>query len=212
MTTRFKTSLAAGFVAIAMAGAVPGIDGTGRTAAAARRPGRRPADARTGRSRTRVPGLDLTDDQQAQLRKIREARQSEFKAAGEKLGAARQGMRALIEADTINESAIRAKSAEVAAAEAEVAILNAKVRAESLQILTSEQQAKLKELRASRAGTDEAAPRPARSVGLDGLGAWLRGPTPSLQRSPELHRHSSPPVLPFIVPSIRARRSLPSFQ
>ena len=97
-------------------------------------------------------GLDLSDDQRAQLRKIREARQSEFKAAGEKLRAAREGMRVLIEADSIDESAIRAKSQEVAAAEAEFAILNAKVRAESMQILTSEQQAKLKELRANRHG------------------------------------------------------------
>jgi protein CpxP len=95
-------------------------------------------------------GLELTDDQRAQLRKIREARQSEFKAAGEKLHAARAAMRALVEADSINESAIRGKSQEVAAAEAEMAILNARVRAESMQILTSEQQAKLKEMRAQR--------------------------------------------------------------
>jgi Spy/CpxP family protein refolding chaperone len=66
--------------------------------------------------------------------------------------AAREGMRALIEADTIDEGAIRAKSAEVATAEAEVAILNAKVRQESKQILTAEQQQKLKELQASRSG------------------------------------------------------------
>ena len=151
MTTRFKTSLAAGLVAIAMAGAVPAL-------MAQDAPQQRRGGPGAGRE-MRGPGgpgefraLDLTDDQRAQLRKVRDARQSEFKAAGEKLGAARQGMRALIEADTINESAIRAKSAEVAAAEAEVAILNAKVRAESLQILTSEQQAKLKELRASRQG------------------------------------------------------------
>ena len=86
-------------------------------------------------------------------------------------------MRALIEADTINESAIRAKSAEVAAAEADVAILNAKVRAESMQILTSEQQAKLKELRTDRQGQIEAALR-SRAVSL--------GTTPGalLQRSP----------------------------
>jgi Spy/CpxP family protein refolding chaperone len=150
MTTRFKISLAAGLMAIAMAGTVPAL-------MAQDAPQRRGGP---GGERMRGPGafgpelrgLDLTDDQRAQLRKIREARQSEFKTAGDKLGAARQGMRALIEADSINESAIRAKSAEVAAAEAEVAILNAKVRAESLQILTSEQQAKLKELRASRQG------------------------------------------------------------
>jgi periplasmic protein CpxP/Spy len=95
-------------------------------------------------------GLDLTADQRAQLRKIREARQAEFKAVGDKLGAARQGLRTLTQADSIDESAIRAKSQEVAAAEADFAILNAKVRAESLQILTSEQQTKLKELRSKR--------------------------------------------------------------
>jgi protein CpxP len=95
-------------------------------------------------------GLDLSDDQRAQLRKIREARQNEFKAAGEKLRAAREGMRQLLTADNINEAAIRSKAAEVAAAEAEVAILNARVRQESLQILTSEQQQKLKEFREQR--------------------------------------------------------------
>ena len=150
MTTRFKTILAAGLVAIAMAGAAPML-------MAQDAPDRRggPGAGRQMRGPGMGPefrGLDLTDDQRAQLRKIREARQAEFKAAGEKVGAARQGMRALVEADSINESAIRAKSAEVATAEAEVAILNAKVRAESLQILTSEQQAKLKELRTNRQG------------------------------------------------------------
>ncbi len=161
MTTRFKTSrlrlgfgaqaLAAGLVAIAMAATVPAVMAQD---APQRRSGPGPGRQMRG------PGaigpefrfLDLTEDQQAQLKKIREARQSEFRAAGEKLGAARQGMRALIEGETINESAIRAKSAEVAAAEAEVAILNAKVRAESMQILTSEQQAKLKEMRTARQG------------------------------------------------------------
>ena len=61
-------------------------------------------------------------------------------------------MRALVEADSINESAIRAKSAEIAAAEADLLILNAKVRQESMQVLTSEQLAKLNELRTARQG------------------------------------------------------------
>jgi protein CpxP len=150
MTRRFKTVLGAGLVAIAMAGAVPALmaqDGPQR-----RGPGFGGQMRGPGGMGGEFRGLDLTDDQRAQLRKIREARQSEFKAAGDKLGAARQGMRALIQAETIDESAIRAKSAEVAAAEADVAILNAKVRAESLQILTAEQQAKLKELRTNRQG------------------------------------------------------------
>jgi protein CpxP len=96
------------------------------------------------------PGLDLTDEQKAQLKSIADARQNELRAAGEKIGAARQGMRELIEADSINEAAIRAKSVEVAAAEADLAIINAKLRKESMQILTAEQLAKLKEQRESR--------------------------------------------------------------
>ena len=94
--------------------------------------------------------LDLTDDQRAQMKSIAQSHRDEFKAAGEKSRAAHDGMQALLEADTIDEAAIRAKSTEVAAAEADVMILNAKVRLESLQILTPEQLAKLKELRSSR--------------------------------------------------------------
>ena len=82
--------------------------------------------------------------------KIRGAREAELKAAAERIGTARTGMRELLDADSINEGAIRAKSAEVAAAEAELAILNAKLRKESMQILTAEQLAKLKEQRDSR--------------------------------------------------------------
>jgi Spy/CpxP family protein refolding chaperone len=104
--------------------------------------------------------LNLTDDQKAQLKQIAESHRDEFRAAGEKARAAHEGMRALIESDSIDENAIRAKSQEVAAAEAEMMILNAKVRQQSLQVLTSEQQAKLKELRDSRPGPGRGGPRP----------------------------------------------------
>ena len=96
--------------------------------------------------------LNLTDDQKDQLKKIGESHRDEFRAAGEKARAAHEGMQALMDADTIDENAIRAKSSEIAAAEAEVMILNAKVRHESMQVLTSEQQAKLKELQVNRPG------------------------------------------------------------
>ncbi len=155
MTTRFKTSLAAGVAALLLAGAAPLLAQDQPQPQQRQRRGAPGIDGPRGMRGGAGPEfrfLDLTDDQQAQLRKIREARQPEFKAAGEKLRAARVGMRALIDADSINESEIRSKSQEVAAAEAEVAILNARVRAESLQILTSEQQAKLKELRTNRQG------------------------------------------------------------
>ena len=167
MTTRFKTSrlrqgyggqaIAAAVMAVVIGAAAPVVFGQDTPQEQQHQQRRRGPGGPGMGGPMRGPGLmfrglDLTDDQQAQLRKIREARQSEFKAAGEKLHAAREGMRALIEAATINEPAIRAKAADVAAAEAEVAILNARVRQESLQILTAEQQQKLKEFREQRGG------------------------------------------------------------
>src|SRR5688572_3567887 len=153
MATRFKTGIAAGVAALMLAGAAPllGQDQPQQPQRQRRAgPGVDGPRGMRGGPGMEFRGLDLTDDQRAQLRKVREARQNEFKAAGEKIRAAREGMRQLMESDTINESAIRSKAAEVAAAEAEVAILNARVRQESLQILTAEQQQKLKELRESR--------------------------------------------------------------
>ena len=162
MTTRFKTTLAAGMALLTLAAGAPML--MAQDQEPQQRQGRGPGGH--GGPGMRGPGgpggpmgfgagfrnLDLTDDQKAQLKKIAEARRSDFEAAGQKVRAAREGMRALVEADSINESAIRAKSAEIAAAEADVMILNAKVRQESLQVLTSEQQAKLKEQRNTRQG------------------------------------------------------------
>ena len=159
MGKKMKMSLVAALVAVATAGV-----GIGLAQDAAQPPQRREGQGPRGGPGMGGPmrgpggpgfgmefrGLDLSEDQRGQLRKIRESHESEFKAVGEKMRAAREGMRALIEADAINEAAIRAKSTEVAAAEADFAILNAKVRAEAMQILTSEQQQKLKELRAQR--------------------------------------------------------------
>ena len=59
-------------------------------------------------------------------------------------------MEALITADTVDEAAIREKSAEVAAAQADAAVLRARVRHDAFGVLTAEQQARAKELRAAR--------------------------------------------------------------
>ena len=162
MTTRFKTSLAAGLAVLTMATAAPML-------LAQDQPQRRqgqvggPPPGGPGGPGMRRPGgpmgfgpgfqmLDLTDDQKAQLKQIAESHRDEMRAAGEKARAAHEGMRALTDAETIDEAAIRAKSTEIAAADAEMLILQAKIRKESLQILTSEQLAKLKEQRDARQG------------------------------------------------------------
>ena len=165
MTKTLKVSLAAGFVAAVLAAGsalVVAQDG--------QMPRRGPAMGRGGPppGGMRGPGgpggpmgmgtgsgfreLDLTDEQKAQVTSIVDSHQAEFKAVGEKMHAAREGMQALLEADTLDEAAVRAKSVEVAAAEADAAILGAKVRTQTVQVLTSEQLAKLKELQASRNG------------------------------------------------------------
>ena len=160
MTTRFKISLAAALAAVTIATAASSAKATEPTQDQPQRlqrpgfggpppggPGMRRGPMGLG---PELRELDLTDDQKAQLKSIAESHRDEFRAAGEKARTAHDGMRELVEADSINESAIRAKSVEIAAAEAEVMILNAKVRQESMQVLTSEQQQKLKELRAAR--------------------------------------------------------------
>jgi protein CpxP len=162
MTTRFKTSLAAALAVVTMAAAAPMLmaqdqpqrrQGPGFGGPPPGGPGG--PGMRRGGPMGFGPGfreLDLTDDQKAQLKTIADSHRAEFEAVGKKIGAAREGMRALVEADSINEGAIRAKSAEIAAAEADQMILNAKVRQESMQVLTSEQLQKMKELRAAREG------------------------------------------------------------
>jgi Spy/CpxP family protein refolding chaperone len=158
MNNRVKISLVAALVAVATSGVAITL-AQDAAQPQQRREGRGPGGPGFG-GPMRGPGgpafgidfreLELSEDQRGQLRKIRESHESEFRQVGEKLRTAREGLRELIEADAIDESAIRAKSTEVAAAEADFAILNAKVRAEAMQILTSEQQQKLKDLRASR--------------------------------------------------------------
>ena len=163
MTNRIKSSLAIGVVALLVAGLGslalaqdgqmrrrgpgPGIGGPP--------PGGGPGPMGRMRGGPMIPGLgglDLTEAQQGQVKSIMDSHQNEFRAAGEKVGAAREAMRTLIQADPIDESAIRAKSVEVAAAEADAAILHAKARAEVFAILTPEQLQKAKELQPKRRG------------------------------------------------------------
>ena len=95
-------------------------------------------------------GIELTDAQREQVRSIMDSHQAEFQQVHQKV---REGHRTLAEAtnaDTIDEGAIRTRSAAVATAMADEAILRAKVRAEVFAILSAEQQQQLKDRRAER--------------------------------------------------------------
>lgn len=84
-------------------------------------------------------GLDLSDAQKEQVKSIMESHKAEFQAIGEKMRAAHDGLAQATQAETVDESAIRASTGAVASAMADEAILRAKVRAEVQAILTPEQ-------------------------------------------------------------------------
>jgi periplasmic protein CpxP/Spy len=94
--------------------------------------------------------LQLTDAQRDQVRTIAQSHRDEWKALFDRVRTARQALHEAMTADSVNDAAIREKSAEVAAVEADLAVARAHGHAEVLQILTAEQKAKLKELQARR--------------------------------------------------------------
>jgi Spy/CpxP family protein refolding chaperone len=156
MTTRIQHYIAVGVTAAALAAGTQTLLFAQDQPTPGRRPGfggpppgggPGPGMRMRGPGGPGFPGLDLTDEQKAQITQIHESHADEFKAARDKVQAAHAGMGKLLDADTIAESAIRAKSAEIAAADAELIILNAKVRKASEQVLTAEQLAQLKQRR-----------------------------------------------------------------
>ena len=94
--------------------------------------------------------LELTDAQREQVKGIFDSHKDEFQAIGERMKTARQAQVAAIEAQPLDEAAIRAKTAELATVEADAAVLRAKVQAAVFQVLTPEQQEKAKTLKAEQ--------------------------------------------------------------
>lgn len=94
--------------------------------------------------------LNLTDGQREQVKAIVDARKEEWQGLAERGRTAHDALQAAIIADVVNESVIRAKAADVAAVEADVAVARAKAHAEMLQLLTADQKAALKDLQARR--------------------------------------------------------------
>jgi Spy/CpxP family protein refolding chaperone len=96
--------------------------------------------------------LNLTDAQKDQVKAIMQSHADEFKTLGDRAGTAHQALDAAESADTIDDSAIRQKSADVAAVDADIAVARAHLRAEVFQIFTADQKAEAKQLMARREG------------------------------------------------------------
>ncbi len=93
--------------------------------------------------------LHLTEAQRAQVKAVFDGHEGDIKAVGDRMRPARKALRDAIAADTLDEATIRQKSADVAAVEADMNVLQARIHSEVWQLLTPEQQKEAKTLRAS---------------------------------------------------------------
>jgi protein CpxP len=89
--------------------------------------------------------LNLTDQQKEQIRTIAQGHREKVRGFAGQVREARIALREAV-ASGADEAAIRAKSAEIAKVEADLAVFGAGLRKEILGVLTPEQQAKAKEL------------------------------------------------------------------
>jgi Spy/CpxP family protein refolding chaperone len=90
--------------------------------------------------------LELSADQKSQIKSILRTHATEIEAQMTAGAAARHALHDAITAQPMDEAAIRACAAEVGAAQANGAVLFAKIRAEVLPILTADQKQKLQSL------------------------------------------------------------------
>ena len=91
--------------------------------------------------------LNLTTDQRDRVRQIMDSHRDEQKAIGDREMTARGALNDAI-TGTFDEGAIRSQAANLAAVDADQAVLQARIYGEVFQILTSEQQQQLRQLQA----------------------------------------------------------------
>lgn len=92
--------------------------------------------------------LELTADQRSQIKSILEGERENLKPLLIALHDARTNLRAAIHAAEANETSVRAASAKVASAEADLAVERLKISGKIAPILTAEQRQKISEFEA----------------------------------------------------------------
>ena len=94
-----------------------------------------------------LQAVALTDAQKKQVQAVLESFRADQAAIRDRMQPARKALNDAIAADAVDEAVIRTKAADLAAVEADAAVLQAKVRAAVYALLTPEQLQKIKELR-----------------------------------------------------------------
>jgi Spy/CpxP family protein refolding chaperone len=92
--------------------------------------------------------LDLTTDQRDRVKQIVDSHRNDQQAIGKRMMAAHDALESAVTNGNFDEALIRTRAADVAAVEADDTVLRARIYGEVLQILTSDQQAKLKTMQA----------------------------------------------------------------
>lgn len=109
-----------------------------------------------------IRALNLTEAQQQQIGDIRERHQADVQKAAQRLRAALTAQRKAADTIPANEALIRSTTQELAEAQADVAVAQARVQTEIWPVLTPEQQRQVKELQAARdSRTPRTRPEPA---------------------------------------------------
>jgi protein CpxP len=118
------------------------------------------ADASAGRGRGKgkrgmggraAAALELTTEQKVEIQKLRAQMIEDLAPTKAKLGELREQMRKLWKADNPSEKKIMAKHAEMDTYRTEIRARQVRFRIDVLNVLTPDQRAKLKELKAKRA-------------------------------------------------------------
>jgi protein CpxP len=92
--------------------------------------------------------LDLTDAQKTRLKEIVDSHRDELRTLADRMRTAHQALDTATTADSFDEATVRTRAAEVAAIDADLAVMRARVFNEAYQILTPDQQKQFKQLRA----------------------------------------------------------------
>jgi Spy/CpxP family protein refolding chaperone len=95
-----------------------------------------------------VPRLGLSDAQKEQIKTIVQAHTAETQPLETRAAGARQALQDAIMTGTVDESLIRQRSAELAAAQADLDVVHARIFAEVFQLLTPDQQAQVRDMQA----------------------------------------------------------------
>lgn len=92
--------------------------------------------------------LDLSDEQKQSLESLKQNNKETWKSAHKKMRELKHQMRELMDADQVDENAIRNLTSQMASQRADQILFGLQVRDQALAVLTSEQKSKLTEMRA----------------------------------------------------------------